>query len=355
MPSRYFRKRSHKAGLPPGALVPIGKATSVSTTIDSIIFNSDELIVNQSIDASDIDAHVEDTRILWLDVKGLKQIDAVEMIGRKFNLHPLVLEDILNSAQRPKIEDYNDYLFIVIKSLRYDDVDFVTETEQISFILGKNFVITLRDVESPLFEPVIQRLKVRKSKLREGKVDYLTYSCIDLIIDNYFLILEKIGDRIETIEDALVSKPSHQTLGQIHKLKTDLIFLRKSLWPLREIISRMLGGDIPFINESLRPYLRDLFDHAIHAIDTVETFRDITSGMIDIYLSSVNNRLNETMRVLTIIATIFIPLTFLCGWYGMNFDDMPELKWRYGYPMVITLAIAVASSMLFYFRKKKWI
>lgn len=355
MSSRYFRKRSHKAGLPPGALVPIGKATSVSTTIDSIIFNADELIVNQSVDASHLDAHIDDKSIMWLDVKGLRQIQTVEMIGRKFNLHPLVLEDILNSAQRPKIEDYDDYLFIVIKSLVHDDVDFITQTGQISFVMGKNFVITFRDTESPLFEPVMQRLKVSKSKLREGKADYLTYSCIDLIIDNYFLILEKIGDRIETIEDALVSKPSNQMLGQIHKLKTDLIFLRKSLWPLREIISRMLNGDIPFINESLRPYLRDLFDHAIHAIDTVETFRDIISGMIDIYLSSVNNRLNETMRVLTIIATIFIPLTFLSGWYGMNFDDMPELKWRYGYPMVITLAITIASSMLFYFRKKKWI
>ncbi len=355
MPNRYLRNRSHKSGLPPGTLAHTGQVKSEFTRIDSYSFNSDSLNVSESAPPDGIETSKEPGKILWIDVKGLGDIDAIERLGNRFSIHPLVLEDILNSSQRPKIEDFKDYLFIVIRNLRYDDHKATAESEQISIIMGDSFVITFRDSLHTIFDSVVQRLKVEKSRLRVGGPDYLTYSCVDVIVDNYFLVLEKIGDQIEEIEDALVSRPMPQTLGKVHRLKTDLIFVRKSLWPLREMIGRMLAGESHFINDYMRPYLRDLLDHAIHAIDTVEAFRDITSGMIDIYLSSVNNRVSETMKFLTVISTTFIPLTFLCGWYGMNFPDMPELKWEYGYPMVIVVAISVALTMITYFRRRKWI
>lgn len=355
MYSRSKRSKRRRPVSGPGDLVFIGEDTSFPTRIDCFQYDNVRIEIHESIDVQLLDKYCDDSRITWLDVKGLADAGAIEAVGRKFNIHGLAVEDILNSTQRPKLEDFGDYVLIVLRSLRYIDGEDRSEAEQVSIIMGKNFVITFRDSDRPMFDSVVQRLKVNKSRLREGGSDYLTYSCLDVIVDNYFIVLEKIGDQIEDIEDALVYRPTTTTLGSIHQLKTDLIFIRKSLWPLREMVSRMLVGDTPFINESLRPYLRDLFDHAIHAIDTVEAFRDITSGMIDIYLSSVNNRLSETMRFLTIISTIFIPLTFLCGWYGMNFENMPELKWGYGYPMVIIIAITVAATMIMFFRKKKWI
>lgn len=355
MPNRYLTNRRHKAGLSPGTLVHAGQIKSDFTRIDSYSFNSDALTISESVQPDGPETITEPGKILWLDVKGLGDIDAIERLGKRFSIHPLVLEDILNSSQRPKMDDFKDYLFTVIRSLRYDEEDARAESEQVGIIMGSNFVITFRDSLHPIFDSVVQRLKVEKSRLRESGPDYLTYSCVDVIVDNYFLVLERIGDQIEEIEDALVSRPMPQTLGKVHRLKTDLIFVRKSLWPLREMIGRMLVGESHFINDYMRPYLRDLLDHAIHAIDTVEAFRDITSGMIDIYLSSVNNRVSETMKFLTVISTTFIPLTFLCGWYGMNFPDMPELKWEYGYPMVIVVAVSVALTMIAYFRKRKWI
>lgn len=355
MSNRYLRNRSHKAGLPPGTLVHAGQVKSDFTKIDRYIFDKDSISIDESIHLDDLDTPTETGKTLWLDVKGFGNIGAIQRIGRKFNIHPLVLEDILNSTQRPKIEDFKNYLFTVIRSLGYDDQKDMAEAEQVCLIMGDGYVLTFRDSLHPLFDSIVQRLKIDKSRLREGGADYLTYSCVDVIVDNYFLVLERIGDQIEEIEDALVSRPMPQTLGKVHRLKTDLIFIRKSLWPLREMIGRMLVGESHFIHDYLRPYLRDLLDHAIHAIDTVEAFRDITSGMIDIYLSSVNNRVSEIMKFLTVISTTFIPLTFLCGWYGMNFPDMPELKWQYGYPMVIVLAVSVALTMITYFRKRKWI
>lgn len=355
MPNRYVRNKHNEAGLPPGTLVHVGGVKSNSTRIDCYAFNSEVFTVSASIDIDELDSKIEKGKILWVDVKGLGDINSIEKLGTLFSIHPLVLEDVLNQTQRPKIEDFKDYLFTVIRSLKYDEQEGRVEAEQVCIIMGDTYVITFRESSRPIFDPIVDRLKVEKSRLRESKTDYLMYSCVDVIVDNYFVVLERVGDQIENIEDALVSRPRPQTLTKVHRLKTDLIFVRKSLWPLREIIGRMLVGESHFINDYMRPYLRDLLDHAIHAIDTVEAFRDITSGMIDIYLSSVNNRVSEIMKFLTIISTTFIPLTFLCGWYGMNFPDMPELKWQYGYPMVIVISISVAATMLTYFRRRKWI
>ncbi len=286
---------------------------------------------------------------------GIHQLDNIEKIGEHFKIHPLVLEDIMNTGQRPKMEDFNDYLFIVLKMLSYDEEENETKTEQVSLILSSKFVISFQESEGDVFDPVRERIRSDRGRIRKMGVDYLAYSLIDAIVDNYFMVLEKIGEKIEDIEDELVKNPTPEVLHTIHRLKRELIFLRKSVWPLREVISRLERWESPLIDKSIDIYLRDVYDHTIQVIDALETFRDMLSGMLDIYLSSLSNRMNEVMKVLTIIATIFIPLTLISSIYGMNFKYMPELDWFWGYPLVYTVMLAVSAVMLIYFRRKKWL
>jgi magnesium transporter len=287
-------------------------------------------------------------------VDGIHEAETIEKMGQMFSLHPLLLEDIMNTDQRPKMESYDDYLFIVLKTLFYDEKEKSTITEQISIVLGANYVLSFQERESNVFYPVTERLKNSKGKIKKMGADYLVYSLIDVIIDNYFIILEKLGERVDDLEVQLVTSPKTETLKSIQSLKREMIFLRRSVWPLREVISSMERGESTLIQSSTYVYLRDIYDHTIQAIDTIETYRDMLSGMLDIYLSSVSNKLNEVMKVLTVIATIFIPLTFIVGVYGMNFEHMPELKWRWGYPSIWLLMISIGVFMAFYFRKKKW-
>jgi magnesium transporter len=261
----------------------------------------------------------------------------------------------MNTGQRPKMEDFNDYLFIVLKMLSYDEEENETQTEQVSLILSSKFVLSFQESEGDVFDPVRERIRSDRGRIRKMGVDYLAYSLIDAIVDNYFMVLEKIGERIEDIEDELVKNPTPEVLHTIHRLKRELIFLRKSVWPLREVISRLERWESPLIDKSIDIYLRDVYDHTIQVIDALETFRDMLSGMLDIYLSSLSNRMNEVMKVLTIIATIFIPLTLISGIYGMNFRYMPELESPWGYPLVYTVMLAVSAVMLIYFRRKKWL
>jgi len=294
------------------------------------------------------------TNVTWINVDGIHEAETIEKMGQMFSLHPLLLEDIMNTDQRPKMESYDDYLFIVLKTLFYDEKEKSTITEQISIVLGTNYVISFQEQESNVFGPVTERLKNSKGKIRKMGADYLAYSLIDMIIDNYFIILEKFGERVDDLEVQLVTSPKTQILRSIQELKKKMIFLRRSVWPLREVISGMERGESSLIHPSTYVYLRDIYDHTIQAIDTIETYRDMLSDMLDIYLSSVSNKLNEVMKVLTVIATIFIPLTFIVGVYGMNFEHMPELKWRWGYPSIWLLMISIGVFMAFYFRKKKW-
>ncbi len=291
----------------------------------------------------------------WINLDGIHQVDSIEKIGKHFKIHPLVLEDIMNTGQRPKMEDFNNYLFLVLKMLSYDEEENETKTEQVSLILSSNYVISFQESEGDVFDPIRERIRTDRGRIRKMGVDYLAYSLIDAIVDNYFMVLEKIGEKIEDIEDELVKNPTPEVLHTIHRLKRELIFLRKSVWPLREVISRLERWESPLIDKSIDIYLRDVYDHTIQVIDALETFRDMLSGMLDIYLSSVSNRMNEVMKVLTIIATIFIPLTLVAGIYGMNFKYMPELDWVWGYPMVYTVMLAVSAVMLVYFRRKKWL
>ena len=353
---RLIKKRSEKAGLPPGSLVHIGekKAEEVKITIidyDEIHFQEKVIkTIEECIPFKD------KPTVTWINVDGIHQVELLEKLGQCYGLHPLTLEDILNTDQRPKIEDFGDYVYIVLKMLYYRDKTDEIVTEQMSLILGSNFVISFQEgIEGDLFDPVRERIRSEKGRIRKMGADYLAYSLLDSIVDYYFVILEKLGERIESLEEKLVANPNPETLQIIHNLKREMIFLRKSVWPLREVISGLERGESSLIKESTRIYLRDIYDHTIQVIDTIETFRDMLSGMLDIYLSSVSNRLNAVMKVLTIIATIFMPLTFLAGIYGMNFKFMPELEWRWGYPLIWMIMLGIGVFMLFYFKKKKWL
>jgi magnesium transporter len=297
----------------------------------------------------------DNKRITWINIDGLQKISTIEKIGNYFNLHPLVLEDIANTAQRPKMEDYTDYLFVVLKMLQYSEEDNEIKGEQVSLILGSNWVVSFQETEGDVFDPIRERIRTDKGNIRKMGADYLAYVLMDAIVDNYFAVLEKVGEKIEEIEDETVTNPSPETLQTIHDLKRQMIMLRKSVWPLREVISRLERWESKLINESTDIFLRDLYDHTIQVIDAVETFRDMLSGMLDIYMSSVSNRMNEVMKVLTIIATIFLPLTLVAGIYGMNFRIMPELQWEMGYPFALLIMLAVGITMLIYFKRRNWL
>jgi magnesium transporter len=292
---------------------------------------------------------------MWLNIDGVHQPEIIEEVGKSFGLHPLVAEDIASTGQRPKMEDYDDYIYVVLRMLRFDGEENETKTEQMSIIIGADFVVSFQERSGDVFNYIRERLRNNKGKIRKLGTDYLAYTLIDAIVDNYFMILEKLGETIEEIEDKLITNPTAETLQILHDLKREMIFLRKSVWPLREVINRLERSESTLINKSTFVYLRDVYDHTIQVMDAVETFRDMLSGMLDIYLSSVSNRMNEVMKVLTVIATIFIPLTFVSGIYGMNFMYMPELAHEWAYPAVLILMLVVALLMVVYFRRKKWI
>jgi len=293
--------------------------------------------------------------VMWLNIDGVHQPEIIEQVGKSFGLHPLVAEDIASTGQRPKMEDFDDYIFVVLRMLRFDEKENETKTEQISILLGRDFVVSFQEREGDVFDTIRERLRNNKGRIRKLGADYLAYALIDAVVDNYFMILEKLGETIEEIEDKLVTNPTSETLQTLYDLKREMVFLRKSVWPLREVINRLERSESPLINKSTFVYLRDVYDHTIQVMDAVETFRDMLSGMLDIYLSSVSNRMNEVMKVLTVIATIFIPLTFVAGIYGMNFRFMPELEQAWSYPAVLILMLVVAMLMVVYFRRKKWI
>ena len=348
-------RRSKKAGLPPGSLVHIGSEVVDKTTISAIDYSENECQQKNIKNVQELAPHLENHETTWIRVQGLQQTEIIEAIGKLCKIHPLFLEDIVNTSQRPKAEDAGDYFFVTIKILSYDDEKDSIGTEQLSFILAPNFLLSFEEKSGKLFDSVMERIESGKGRIRKGGTDYLAYCLIDIVVDNYFGLLERLGEKIELLEEDLVTNPTPEILSQIHNLKMDMIFLRRSVWPLREVINTLAQGESNLIKESSRPYFRDVYDHTIHIIDTMETYRDIVSGMLDIYLSSISYRLNEIMKVLTILATIFIPLTWIAGWYGMNFKHMPELEWRWGYPMVIGVSIAVVAGLLLFFRRKGWL
>jgi len=351
---RIKKRRSDKAGLPPGALIHIGerhaeKAKIVLCEYDEFHLQEKEIhTLEGALPPADKKA------VTWVHIDGLQDVHLLEQMGNVFDLHPLTLEDILNTEQRPKSEDHADYLFIVLR-LFHEDAGGSLIAEQVSIVFGPNWLISLQEKEGRLFDPIRERLRNEKGRLRKAGADYLAHALLDTIVDGYFVILDKLGEKIENLEEALVGRPSPETLRAIQALKREMIFLRKSVWPLREMIGALGRSDSPLIREPSVIYFRDVYDHAVQVIDTIETYRDMLSGMLDIYLSSISNRMNEIMKVLTIIATVFMPLTFLAGVYGMNFKHMPELEWPWGYFSLWGVMIVIAVFMLIAFRRKKWL
>ena len=352
---KLVKNRSEKRGLPPGASVFVGQRRTEPVRITIIDYDQEEMSERQAESADECIAFKDKAGVTWINVDGLHEARLVESLSEGFGLHPLVREDILNTGQRPKLEDYGDYLYTVLKMLRWDPERNEIIIEQVSLILTANCVISFQEKPGDVFDPIRERLRSGKGRIRNCGADYLAYCLFDAVVDGYFSVLERMGDKIESVESVLVTRPAPETLGEIHSLKTEALFLRKSVWPLREVISGLERTESQLVTESTHVYLRDVHDHCVQVIDTMETFRDMLGGMLDTYLSSVSNRMNEVMKVLTIIATIFIPLTFIAGVYGMNFKNMPELDWRWGYAGVWVVMMAVLVSMLVYFRKKKWL
>jgi len=352
--ARLFKKISKTAGLTPGTLVHIGEKKTDRVRITIIDYDEAQFQEKEAKTIEEGFPFKKTPTVTWINIDGLHDLEIIDKLGKQFDLHPLVLEDILNTGQRPKYEDFDNHLFIVLKMVMFDEKKNDISSEQVSILFGENFVISFQEKEGDVFEPIRERLKNAKGRVRKMGADYLAYCLLDAIVDSYYLILEKIGDRIEGMEEELVTNPTPQTLQTIHNLKRDTIFLRKSVWPLREVVNSLERGESKLIKKTTHIFLRDVYDHTIQAIDTIETFRDMVSGILDIYLSSVSNRMNEIMKVLTIFAAIFIPLTFIAGIYGMNFEFMPELKWKWGYFSLLGLMAVVGFGLLFYFRRKKW-
>ncbi len=358
--AQIFKIRTKKGGLPPGTLIHVGESKVEEVKITVLDYDIDQY---REFEVEDIDQCIplKDTlSITWIDLVGVHRLDIIEKIGSCFGIHPLVLEDIVHTEQRPKMEDFEDYVFIVLKMLSTEENEDGEDgedirSEQVSLIVGKCFVISFQETKGDVFDPVRDRIRKSKGKIRGKGADYLAYALIDAIVDHYFFVLEDVGEDLEILEEELMNDPTTETSQRIHELKRDMIFLRKSVWPLREVISALVRGESQLFEESTGIYLRDVYDHTIQVIDTVETFRDMLSGMLDIYLSSISNKMNEVMKVLTIIATIFIPLTLVAGIYGMNFDYMPELHWHWSYPAVMIFMFIMGALMAMYFRKKRWL
>jgi len=346
---------TRKVGMPPGSLVYTGEKGHLPAKITITRYNEQAIIESQVDSFAECRMAAAPEEVTWINVTGISRAKDLEQVGECFKIHPLVLEDILEVGQRPKVEDYDDYLYIVLNYIRPVAGGEELVAEEISLVLGPHYVLSFYPGDGDIYAPIRERLLQAKGRIRKLGADYLAYSLIDLVVDNYFVELEKFGDQMESLEDEVVANPSPRTLRDVHQFKNDMIMLRKSLWPLREVIARLERRESPLISENLGNYFRDVYDHTIIAIDTVETYRDILSGMLDIYLSSMSNRLNEIMKVLTIIATIFMPLTFITSLYGMNFKHMPELQWEYGYYGVIGIVVVIAVSMLLYFRRRHWI
>ena len=340
-------------GAPPGTVVYQGEARTEKVRITLIEFNETEFIEKDFYDLSECMTYVNPAMVMWMNVDGIHREELIEAIGKKFNIHPLTLEDVVNTNQRPKFEEYENYVVAIMKMLYYDAE---LHAEQLSVVLMEGMVISFQEVHGgDAFDLIRNRLRQGKGRIRKMKADYLAYALIDAVVDCYFNILEKIGDKIEVLEEELIDEPSKETMQKLHYMKREMIFVRKAVWPMRELVNNMERCETTLIQPSTDIYLRDVHDHVIRVIDTVETYRDLLSGMMDIYLSSVSNKMNEVMKVLTIITTIFVPVTFIAGVYGMNFEFMPELHSRWGYPLTWLVMLTIIFSLMIYFRRKKWL
>ena len=350
---KLVQKRSKKTGLPPGTLVHIGERKSEKVTVTVFRYSTTSCAELQ-VEQVDQLSPPADESVIWINVGGVHKVEMVETLGKQFSLHPLLLEDVMNTDQRPKLDDYEAYIFLVMKMLSLTDRKDIA-VEQVSFVLGKNYVISFQENGTDVFQPVRERLRGGKGRLRQSGADYLLYALVDAIVDQYFAVLELSGEQIEAVQQTVVDDPKPETLNEIHALKRQLLFVRRAVWPLRDVMTNLSRSDCSFLQHPTRLFFRDVYDHVVQIVDTIEILRDMVSASLDIYLSSVSYRLNTIMRVLTVITTIFMPLSFIASIYGMNFEYMPELRSPWGYPLVLGVMAAVGVGMLVLFRNKRWL
>jgi magnesium transporter len=347
---------SEKSGLPPGSLIHVGDVLETVTRMSVIDYNTESFEEEEIQSVDEILKYKDSDTVTWVIIEGLTNIDIVERIGTMFDIHQLVLEDILNTHQRPKFEEYNDHLYIVLKCLLPEDNQFVVTYEQISLLVLKNFVFAFKEKKDDLFHSIQQQIRSSKGRMRKQGADYLTYTILDTIIDQNFILIDSLDDAITTLEDDLLAAGSTKnTLNTIQILKREIISIRKHISPVRELIAGMLRSESELIDVKTHVYLRDVSDHVIRVIESIESYREILTGLLDIYISSISNKMNETMKLLTVFASIFIPLTFLAGIYGMNFEYMPELKLKWAYPTLWIAFITIPVVLLIYFKRKKWL
>ena len=351
--NKRFGGLQETAGQPPGTALFVGRRKMEEVRISYMRYNENLYEEKESASVEECAALCTKDNVVWINVQGIHDPHVVEDIGQRFSIHPLTVEDVVNTSRRPKFEDFESYIFLVLRMLEYSSGDMMSE--QVSLILGSNYVITFQEKAGDVFSPVRDRIRNSKGRIRKFGADYLAYALMDAVVDSYFLMLESLGEKIEEVEDKVVLEPNPDTISEVHRFKRALLYMRRTVWPLREEISQLEKSGSDLIKDSTDIFLRNLYDHTIQALDTTETYRDIVSGMHDTYLSSVSNRMNEVMKVLTIIATIFIPLTFIAGVYGMNFRNMPELYWEYGYYITLGVMFLIGIAMVVFFKRKKWL
>lgn len=352
--SHKRNKALGKIGLPPGTLMYLGKHDQKTTKISLIDYSQEEFTEQEISKVEDCFAFKDKKTVTWINIDGLNNIDIIEKLGNHFNLHYLLLEDVLNTDHRPKVEEYDDHTFITLKMLGISEDGRSIVSEQVSFVLGENWVISFQEFQGDIFNKVRERIREGVGNIRKMGSDYLLYRLLDTVVDHYFLVTEHFSDNTQALEEQVLHNPEKETLIEIQQMKKKLSDLRKAVRPLREAVSQ-LEKESKLIKSKTRPYLRDVYEHVIHVNDSMENHRDILSSIMDLYMSGVSNKMNEVMKVLTIIATIFIPLTFIAGVYGMNFENMPELHWKYSYYGIWGLMILIFIVMLFYFKKKDWL
>ncbi|MBO6573932.1 MAG: magnesium/cobalt transporter CorA [Rhodothermales bacterium] len=348
----YLRKRSSQTGLAPGTIVYGGVPRTEAPTLQLITYDLENLEERRIEDLDDI--HHTPGKVMWLNVNGVHDEALLTRIGQRFGLHALGLEDIASTLQRAKVDEYTDHLFITLRMLG-DGESRVAFSEQVTLAVGSNFVVSFQEMEGDVFEAVRRRLRESIGRIRGAGPDYLAYALMDVIVDDYFRALEGISDDLEALEDSVQERPPEDTLPRLRRLRSKLIMMRRVAWPLREAASRMLSGDLALMQRETQPYIRDLYDHIVQIIDVIESLREVGGSIHDLYMAAISNKMNEIMKVLTIIGTIFIPLTFIAGIYGMNFVNMPELQWPYGYPVAMGVMAAMAVLLVLFFRRKGWL
>ena len=352
---RIVSKRAYKLGLAPGSIITPPRPGATPVTITVYDYSPEGVEEHVCDSPEDCFLFRDRPTQTWINIDGIHDAEILRTLGAHYGLHPLTLEDIASTSQRPKVEEYEGYIYIVAKMISFVPQPFELKIEQVSLILGANFVLSFQEEPGDVFNPIRERLRGGKGRMRQMGADYLAYALLDIIVDYYFVVLEHMGERIETLEEAILQTPDFSTQKKIRDLRRELIQMRRAVWPLRELFSALERTESALIRPATRPFLRDAYDHTIQIIDVVESLRDVLSGLMDLYMSSLSNKMNEIMKFLTIIGTIFIPLTFIAGIYGMNFDNMPELHTRYGYPLAMGIMLALGLSLLYYFRRRDWI